>query len=280
MVQQCVDNVFDLFVDLGASDEQCDFPIVYACARQGWCTDKSEDVPALIAQEMKGDLLPLYKMILDIPAPEQKLDALLTMMVTNIAYSDYLGSLALGRIMTGTLRMGQTAYRFGVNAKGEAFKQKFQVTKLLTYLGLKQVEVQSIEAGDIGLVAGCEDYEIGDTIGDETSTALERIKVEEPTMRMIFSINSTPNSGRDGKAIQSRELRERLLREVRNNVALRLHDTDTSDHIQPDRDTAAGVGFADGCLGHSAVRGADAAKGKYHRYPATRSDADDLARGR
>jgi GTP-binding protein len=131
--------------------------------------------------------------------------------------------------MSGEVKMGQQALRFGMSAKGEAFKQKFQVTKLLTYQGLKQIEVQSIRAGDIGLVAGSEDYEIGDTIGEEGTTPLERIKVEEPTMRMIFSINTTPNSGRDGKAIQSRELRERLMREVRNNVALRLQDSDTSD---------------------------------------------------
>ena len=231
MVAECVDKAFDLFVELGASDEQCDFPIIYACARQGWCTGDQAAIPALIEGGGVRNLKPLFDTILAIPEPTAVGDGEMQLLVSNIAYSDYLGNLALGRVAAGTVRKGQELLRHGVNDKGEASAQKFQITRILSYEGMKQVEVDVIAAGDIGLIAGCETLEIGDTISGLNGVALKRISVEEPTMRMIFSINTTPNSGREGKAIQSRELRQRLLNEIRSNVSMRLEDTEVPDQF-------------------------------------------------
>ncbi len=231
LVGECVDKTFDLFVELGASDEQCDFPIIYACARQGWCTADVEAIPTFLAGGGQRNLKPLFDTILGIPGPTGSPTADMQMLVSNIAYSDYLGNLALGRLVSGTVRKNQDLVRHGVNEKGQPVTQKFQIARLLSYEGMKQVEVDEIVAGDIGLIAGCEVLEIGDTLSSPNGVALPRISVEEPTMRMIFSINTTPNSGREGKAIQSRELRQRLLNEVRGNVALRLEDTEQPDQF-------------------------------------------------
>jgi len=232
LVEQCINKVFDLFVELGASDEQCDFPIVYACARDGWCCDDSERVDDLVADPSGETLAPLFKHIMDMPAPTVDPDAkTFSMLISNLSYSDYLGALAIGRINTGSVKLNENIFRNGIDSNGAPVKQKFQVTKLLTFDGLKQSEAQELQAGDIGVIAGCDDFEIGDTLGHDGCDVIERIEVEAPTMRMIFSINSTPNSGKEGKTIQSRELRDRLLKEVRNNVALRLEDGDVGDQF-------------------------------------------------
>jgi GTP-binding protein len=231
MVAECVDKAFDLFVELGASDEQCDFPIVYACARQGWCTNDVDAIPTYLQGGGERSLRALFDEILAIPPPAMDVAAPMQMLVSNIAYSDYLGNLGLGRIVKGRVRRNDELVRHGVDHMGKPHTQKFTVLRLLSYVGMRQVEVDELAAGDIGLVAGCEVLEIGDTIGSVGGAALPRISVEEPTMRMIFSINTTPNSGREGKAIQSRELRQRLLNEVRGNVALRLEDTDVPDQF-------------------------------------------------
>jgi GTP-binding protein len=231
LVPECVDKAFDLFVELGASDEQCDFPIIYACARQGWCTSDQDAIPTFLEGGGERTLRPLFDEILKIPPPSAVADAELQLLVSNIAYSDYLGNLALGRIAAGTAKRGQELLRHGINSKGEPSVQKFQVSRLLSYEGMKQVEVDVINAGDIGLIAGSEILEIGDTLSGLNGKALKRITVEEPTMRMIFSVNTTPNAGREGKAIQSRELRERLVNEIRSNVALRLEDTEVPDQF-------------------------------------------------
>jgi GTP-binding protein len=231
MVGDCVNKAFDLFVELGASDEQCDFPIIYACAREGWCTADSGAIPDFLAGGGERTLKPLFDAILALPPPGGNPGGEMQLLVSNIAYSDYLGHLALGRVLAGKVRRGQELLRHGLSGNGTATTQKFQVSRLLSYVGMKQVEVEEIGTGDIGLVAGSENLEIGDTLSSLGGEALKRIKVEEPTMRMIFSINTTPNSGREGKAIQSRELRQRLLNEVRSNVALRLEDTEQPDQF-------------------------------------------------
>lgn len=231
MIGECVDKAFDLFVELGASEEQCDFPIIYACARKGWCTDDVEEIPALLEGGSEGSLKPLFDAILDMPAPSADPSLDMQMLVSNIAYSDYLGNLALGRISAGRVKKGQELIRYGIDQAGQAMTQKFQISRLLSYEGMKQIEVDEIGAGDIGLIAGCETLEIGDTLSGLNGTAMKRISVEEPTMRMIFSINTTPHSGREGKAIQSRDLRQRLTNEIRRNVALRLEDTEQADQF-------------------------------------------------
>ena len=212
-------------------DKQCDFPIIYACARQGWCTNDADAIPTFLEGGGQRNLKPLFDEILAMPEPKGDEKADLQMLVSNIAYSDYLGNLALGRITTGSVRKGQDILRHGVDENGKSTIQKFPVFRLLSYEGMKQVEVDELIAGDIGLIAGSEILEIGDTLSGLNGKALPRITVEEPTMRMIFSINTTPNSGRDGKAIQSRELRQRLQNEIRANVALRFEDCEGADQF-------------------------------------------------
>ncbi|MGZ3722462.1 MAG: translational GTPase TypA [Bdellovibrionales bacterium] len=232
--KEVVNQAFDLFIDLGATEEQADFPIVYACARQGWCTTDPTEVPALISGEKKGSLQPLFDLVLaNISPPKPGSESAFQMMVANLGYSDFVGRLAIGRIMSGKVEVGQRIHRLGVNDKGEQIVESFNITKLFRYQGMLQVEVKVLEAGDVGVIGGCEAFEIGDTIGGEVTTArMERIEVNKPTLGMIFSVNTSPFSGRDGEAVQSRKLRERLLREVRHNVAVKFEETGAMDQFR------------------------------------------------
>lgn len=232
--KEVVNQTFDLFIDLGASEEQADFPIVYATARQGWCTTDPNEVPALVSGEKKGTLQPLFDLIVQTikpPALSERPD--FQLMVSNIGYSDFVGRLAIGRILSGSLAVGQKGYRFGIDDAMKHTVEPFNVTKLFRYNGLVQTEVKSLHAGDVGVIAGSESFEIGDTIGGEERTErLPRIEVNKPTLGMIFSVNTAPFSGRDGDAVQSRKLRERLLREVRHNVAVKFEDTEAPDQFR------------------------------------------------
>ena len=155
------------------------------------------------------------------------------MLVSNLAYSDYVGRLSIGRVMAGSVKKNQKVIRRGVDAAGNPKNENFTVTSVLTFEGLKQVETPELMAGDIGLISGSEQMEIGDTVaGNEEVPTLPRIYVETPTIGMIFSVNTSPLSGKEGEAIQSRKLRDRLLREVRNNVALRFEDTALPDQFR------------------------------------------------
>lgn len=235
-VQEVVNHAFDLFVDLGATEEQAHFPIVYACARQGWCTLEFSEIPALLSGEKTATLEPLFQEIVrEIPPPrivEGQAD--FQMLVSNLAYSDYVGRLVIGKVFSGTLQKNQRCFRWGVNeATGLPQREAFTVTQILTYEGLSQVEVSEAVAGDIMVLAGSEKAEIGDTlVSHESMPALPRITVEKPTLGMIFSVNTSPLSGKEGEAIQSRKLRERLLREVRQNVALRLEEMSSHDQFR------------------------------------------------
>ena len=232
--KEVVNQAFDLFIDLGATEEQAEFPIVYACARHGWCTTNPEEVPALISGEKKGSLQPLFDLIVEnIKPPKISEEKGFQMAVANIGWSDFVGRLAIGRIVSGELNVGQRAYRHGVDEKGNEKVEGFNVSKLFRFSGLSQTEVKSLAAGDVGVVAGSENFEIGDTVaGEETTPRLARIEVNKPTLAMIFSVNTAPFSGRDGEAVQSRKLRERLLREVRHNVAVKFEDTDQPDQFR------------------------------------------------
>lgn len=232
--KEVVNQVFDLFIDLGASEDQAEFPIVYACARHGWCTTDAEEVPALISGEKKGSLQPLFDLVVEtIKPPAVSEEKSFQMLVANIGWSDFVGRLAIGRIVAGQLNVGQRAYRLGVDDKGEDKIEGFNVTKLFRFAGLSQAEVKTLNAGDVGVVAGCENYEIGDTVaGEENTPRLARIEVNKPTLAMIFSVNTAPFSGREGEAVQSRKLRERLLREVRHNVAVKFEDTEQPDQFR------------------------------------------------
>ncbi|MBQ48967.1 MAG: translational GTPase TypA [Zetaproteobacteria bacterium] len=235
LVSQSVDKTFDLFVELGANDEQCDFPIVYACAREGWCTSDVNAVPELCSGGGERNLNDLFRLILEVPAPIPVPDPShdgLKMLVSNISYDNFVGFLALGRLQSGAVKKGQTIYRHGIDGDGQAITEKFQVTRLFRFQGNQQVEAEELSVGDIGLIAGSEKFTIGDTVvADPQITPLERIEVESPTMRMIFSINTSPRSGSEGKAIQSRELKARLESECKSNPALAMEDTQVADQF-------------------------------------------------
>jgi GTP-binding protein len=232
--QDVVNQAFDLFVELGASNVQADFPIVYACARQGWCTTDFDQVQALLDGTQKSTLKPLFDEILkDIPPPNVVVNPDFQMLVSNLAYSDYVGRLAIGRVTSGTVKKGQRVIRRGVDEAGNSKNESYSISRVYTYEGLKMTEVETLDAGDIGVIAGSEFTEIGDTVcGSDAVTPLPRIVVEKPTLSMIFSVNTSPLSGKEGEAIQSRKLRDRLIREVRNNVALRLEETATNDQFR------------------------------------------------
>ena len=232
--EEVVNQAFDLFIDLGASEKQANFPIIYACARQGWCTTEYNDIPAYLDGSKKGTLKPLFDEVLkDIPAPTVLESPHFQMLVSNLSYSEYVGRLAVGRVVSGSVKKGQKIIKQGVDEQGQPKNESFSASQVFTYEGLRQVEVEELTAGDIGVIAGSEKTEIGDTLSaNDTLEPLTRIVVEKPTLGMIFSVNTSPLSGKEGEAIQSRKLRDRLTREVRQNVALRLEETGTNDQFR------------------------------------------------
>jgi GTP-binding protein len=233
-IHEVVNATFDLFLELGANEEQADFPIVYAAARQGWCTTNFDDIKPLLAKEKVGTLKPLFDLILEkVPAPKVSTSTEFQLLVSNLSYSEYVGRLSVGRVLSGSVKKNQNLFRQGVTAEGAPLTQAFTVTQVFTYVGLKMTEVAEVEAGDIGVIAGNEGVEIGDTVSSKADIPpLPRIIVEKPTLAMLFSVNTSPLSGQEGEAIQSRKLRERLLKEVRNNVALRFEEAETSDQFR------------------------------------------------
>lgn len=233
-LQEVENAAFDLFIDLGASDQQLDFPVVYACARKGWCTTDKAEMHALLKGEGKGSLEPLFQLVRDrIPSPRVSKSSGFQMLVSNLSYSEFVGRLAVGRVLSGSVKKNQRVIRHGVDANNQPMTQSFPVTQVYTYEGLRQVESAELTEGDIGVVAGSEGIEIGDTLaGNDQVEKLPRIQVEPPTLAMIFSVNTSPMAGLEGEAIQSRKLRERLLKEVRHNVAIRFQETETSDQFR------------------------------------------------
>jgi GTP-binding protein len=217
--ERAVNLTFDLFVELGASDEQADFPIIYANGLTGQAS--------LDANDLEPNLQPLFEAILHrIPAPQVEPDQPLQLLVTNLGYDDYRGVTAIGRIHAGTIRAGQPLARMMLN--GEVVPERARY--LYVYQGLERVEVESASAGEIVVIAGMEGIAIGETLADpENPVALPPIRVEEPTVRMTFGVNTSPFAGKEGKWSTSRKLRERLFEELRNNVALRVEETDSAD---------------------------------------------------
>jgi GTP-binding protein len=215
---QVLNQTFDLFIELGASDEQADFPVIYANAITA---------QAGLSPELGPDLQPLFQAILrHIPGPRVDPEAPLQMLVTTLGYDDYRGVTAVGRIFAGRIELGQALARLSVD--GQVLPERARY--LYIHEGLKRVEVESAEAGEIIALAGLEGIAIGETLADpETPVALPPIKVEEPTVRMTFGVNTSPFSGREGRWNTSRKLRERLFDELRSNVALRVAETDTAD---------------------------------------------------
>ena len=210
-IQEVLNEVYDLFIDLDAAEDQLDFPVIYTNARKG--TASMEPVEG-------ENLMPLFDLILKtVPEPAGDPTGKLQMLVTNIDYSDYLGRLAICRIFSGTARIGEAVSLIG--DKGKITKTK--ITSLYTFQGLERVPTQEAIAGDIVSLAGIEGINIGDTISDADSpVALPRIVVDEPTISMVFSANTSPFSGKDGKYVTARTIRERLEKELLYNVAIKV----------------------------------------------------------
>jgi GTP-binding protein len=209
---------FDLFIDLGATDEQADFPVIFARALSGQAGYAPDD--------LEEDLRPLFETIVDsLPAPLVDADGPTQMLVTTLEYSPYVGKIAVGRLSSGTLRSGQAVAH--ITAEGELRPGK--VTQVFTYRDLQRYEQEEVYAGDIVAVAGIVDVGIGDTIADpDDPRPLPPIKVEEPTVRMTFSVNNSPFAGMEGRFLTSRHIRERLDRELESNVAMRVEETDNA----------------------------------------------------
>ncbi len=215
-----LNETFDLFIELGASDEQADFPVIYAQATAG---------KAGLTPDLGPDLQPLFDVILNkIPAPKVDPDAPLQMLITMLGYDDYRGVTAVGRVFAGRIKAGQKLARLKVD--GTILPES--VRYLYNFQGLNKVEVEEAIAGDIISLAGLEGIGIGETLADPANpVALPTIRVEEPTVRMTFGVNTSPFSGREGRWGTSRKLRERLYEELRTNVALRVEDTDSAENF-------------------------------------------------
>jgi len=223
---EVVDLTFDLMADLGASDEQLDFPILYAIAREGRAF---RDV-----SEPRDDMRELFETVLEeIPAPEVDLAAPFQMLVTNLDYSEYLGRIVVGRVRRGEVRRGESVNLI----RKDGTMTKTRVVQPFTHLGLQRIEAEEVGAGDIVALSGIESAQIGETIADLASPeALPTITVDEPTVSMIFGPSTSPFAGREGRYVTSRHLRDRLKREVQTNVSLRVEE------LRPDEFEVSGRG--------------------------------------
>jgi GTP-binding protein len=226
---ETLNAVFDLFVELGADDATLDFPIIYASGRQGIATTDLS-IPAT-------DLRPLFDAIMKhVPPPEADLDAPLQMLVVTLDHSDYVGRIAIGKVFAGKIRKNQRLCH--IRTDGQRTEET--VKQLFLFDRLGRIEANEVGAGDICAVVGLEEIDIGDTLADlEHPKALPPIKVDEPTLEMVFRINDSPFVGQDGTYVTSRQLRERLERELKSNVALRV----TPDEVKRDEFHVAGRGL-------------------------------------
>ena len=217
-VTEVIDEVLDLFIELNANDEQLEFPVVLCSARNG--------IAKLSMDEESDNLEPLFKVIVDtIPAPNVDLEAPLQMLVNTLDYDDYVGRIVVGRIVRGTIHNGET-----ITLMNEESNRKAKIGRLYSYQGLKRTEVQEASAGDIVALIGLPDASIGETIADsENPERLEGINIDEPTLSMVFSINNSPFAGREGTFVTSRHLRDRLFKEMKTNVSMKLQETDSPD---------------------------------------------------
>ncbi len=218
-IQEVVNEVYDLFIDLDANEEQIEFPIVYTIGRDGIAKRRPEDDAS--------DLRVLFEQITEtIPAPIDRRQDPLQVLVTNIGYDEYVGRLGIGRIVAGELMTGQAVSL----CKRDGSVEKHRITQLYTFEGLKRVPCERAASGDIITVAGVPDINIGETIADaEQPRALPLIQIDEPTISMVFGVNTSPFAGREGKYVTSRQIRERLEKELLGNVSIRVEDTDSPD---------------------------------------------------
>ena len=213
-----LDVIFDLFVELKATDEQLDFPIIYASAKNGFAMRE--------LHENNEDMTPLFQAIVQhVPPPKISSEPFFQMLVSNLDYSDYLGSIALGRIVSGRVAVGDSI----VCIQRDGRRERATVTALFTFAGLEQVEMKHASAGDIIGLTGFEEVYIGETLTDrEERPPLQFVDIDPPTIRMHILVNDSPFAGREGKFVTARHVRERLIRETRGNVSLQISDTETA----------------------------------------------------
>jgi len=221
-ISEVLNEIYDLFIELDATEEQLEFPVVYTNARAGIAKRDLAD--------QSDDLRPLFDLIVSaLPGPPCDPAATVQFQVNNLDYNDYVGRLAIGRIVNGELR---TASLYAL-CRVDGTQVPCKVMQLYSWQGLKRVEVDAAQAGDVVAVAGIEDIHIGDTISDrETPRPLPALHIDEPTIAMIFAVNTAPWSGREGQFVTSRRLRERLWAELRKNVSLRVEETDSPDSFR------------------------------------------------
>lgn len=217
-VEEVVDEVLDLFIELNADEDQLEFPVVYASARNG--------IAKLSMDEESNNLEPLFKVILEnIPAPDVDVDAPLQMLVNTLDYDNFVGRIVIGRVVRGTIHNGET-----VTLMNEKGVRNGKIGRLYAYQGLKRAEVDSVGAGDIVALMGLQDAEIGETIADKDNPEmLKGIKIDEPTLSMVFYVNNSPFAGKEGEFVTSRHIRDRLYKEAETNVALRVEETESPD---------------------------------------------------
>lgn len=219
-IDDVIDEVLDLFIELGASDEQLDAPFLFASARDGYC--------GYSALEPAKDMKDLFDAIIKyIPSPNGDADANPKLLISTIDYSDFLGRIGIGKIESGTISQKQNM--LVINKADPDRHAKAKISGLFEFDGLNRVEVESSTAGNIVAISGIEDIEIGDTITVEGEEAIEFVKISEPTISMTFSVNDSPFAGREGDFVTSRQVRARLMKEIETNVSMRVKETDTTD---------------------------------------------------
>ncbi len=216
---EVIDEVLDLFIELGANDDQLEFPVVYASARDGYSS--------LDPNVREGDMRPLFEEIIkEIEPPEGDVDAPLQCIFSSLDYDDYIGRIGIGRVKRGRVNVNDKV----VLCKQDGTRENVKISRLYQFEGLKRVEVQTAAAGDIICVSGITDLNIGETICDpENVEPLPFVKIDEPTLSMNFMVNDSPFAGQDGKFVTSRNLRDRLFKEVETNVSMRVEETDSTD---------------------------------------------------
>ncbi|MCR4429811.1 MAG: translational GTPase TypA [Tepidanaerobacteraceae bacterium] len=221
-ISQVLDEVLELFIELGASDSQIDFPVVYASAKDGIAKSSLE--------ESSGNLKPLFDTIIShIPAPAGDSEAPVQVLITTLDHDDYVGRIAIGRVFQGTIISGS---EYAI-CKKDGSMQKTKVSNLYEFLGLKRQETSRATVGDIVAITGIQDIDIGETIADpEYPVPVPYVDIDEPTLSMIFSVNNSPFAGREGQYVTSRHLRDRLFREAKSNVSLRVEETETPDSFK------------------------------------------------
>ena len=220
--QEVVNEVYDLFFDLAASEEQLDFPVVYASGKQG--------VASLDAGTLGTDMTPLFDTIINtVESPKVSTEGDMQMLVSSIDYDNYVGRIAIGRLERGTIKENQPV----AVCRKDGKVQNLKVTKIYTYTGLKRTEIAEAHAGDIIAVVGIPDINIGETIAAvENPEAIPFIDIDEPTLTMTFSVNNGPFAGKEGEFITSRHLRDRLMKELESNVSLRVEETESADSFK------------------------------------------------